>query len=929
MFPNRLKIANSILRCKNCFLQDSLKTFGSKLVETHIGSNGRDVVRFEAGHIARLADGAAVVSQGDTSVLATVVGKQSSGNDMADFMPLTVDFQQSASAIGRIPTNYLRRELQQSDADILASRMIDRSIRPLFPKEYCGETQVICKPLAVDDDGDPVILGLNAVSTALALSDIPWNGPLGAVRIALIENQVVINPSRKEIKNSELDLVIAGCDQGKRVLMIDMDGVEIEPEVFEQCVESGLQAISHLIQAINEICDSCGRSKRRNIYGEIDIDLLALTEEMQILCGTQLQNIFTDFEHDKISRDKAVSALSDQVIESLKDRSTSHKLRRVFTNLLKKSLREMLFKDGRRCDGRKLDGFRPIDIKVDVHKKLHGSALFQRGQTQVLSTVTFDSPSAAFQPDALSLLLGAQQKKMFMLHYQFPSFATTAISPSRRTTRRELGHGALAEKALKRLIPENFPYCIRLACDVLESNGSSSMASVCSGCLALLDAGVQMKAPAAGVAMGLFMNDEQEYCVLTDINGLEDFAGDMDFKIAGTMRGYTAMQMDLKIPGIKLDVVAETLGRARKGLEHVLELMRKAQPGWREHFKNTVPVHETIPVAIYKRHILFRSGGYNSKLVESETGAKISIEDDANISIFAPNKQKLEEAKGLLNKIFENESDVEMIFGAMYKAEIIDVLEHGVMVTLQKGMKPILLKNSNLDTRNVAHAKVLGFKVGQKIIVQYLGRDPVTGQNRSDITSTRFKNLERPPRMFSKCPVPEIDEYFEYIAKIGRPLFKWEVIRPAFLWKLEYYFKQTISEMVCVETELAVSEEDRKLLISDDELREQRQFIIQKGTEFDGTPFTFQRLCELLTSPTRHYKRASKYLRALEKNINVVTTITENGERITGIETDAEDLDAVPCNRIEVPFFVQVDECDTPIETKMFATGSRLSRVHD
>uniref|UniRef100_A0A915Q826 polyribonucleotide nucleotidyltransferase n=1 Tax=Setaria digitata TaxID=48799 RepID=A0A915Q826_9BILA len=730
MLPCRVRAVNAFLRGHRfSLLLDAVKALGSIQIEAHVGVGERDIIRFEAGHIARLADGAAVVSQGDTSVLATVVGKHGVVGDVADFVPLMVDFQQSASAVGRIPTNYFRRELQRNDSDILASRMIDRSVRPLFPKDYSGETQIICKPLAVDDDGDPVILGLNASSAALTLSDIPWEGPLGAVRVAVIDGEIVVNPSRRNLKDSILDLVIVGCDQGNRVLMIDMDGYEIGIEKFDECIRTGLQAVSHLIQAVNKMKDSCGRQKRQIADGGTDMP--ALMEEMQDICGDQLYHILTDIEHDKLSRDRAVSTLCDHMLERLKERSAPHMLRYVFNNLLRKLLRVALYKSGKRCDGRKFDELRPVDIVVDVHKKLHGSALFQRGQTQVLGTVTFDAPSAAFQPDALAQLLGAQQKKMFMLHYQFPSFATTAISSSPRTSRRELGHGALAEKALKRLIPEDFPYCLRLACDVLESNGSSSMASVCAGCLALLDAGVQMKAPAAGIAMGLIIDEERgNYSILTDINGIEDFAGDMDFKIAGTTRGYTAMQLDLKVPGIKPKIIVESLEKAKDGLERLLKLMKKVQPQWRNHFKSTVPVHETIPIAVYKRHIIFRSGGYNAKLIESETGAKISVEDDANISIFAPNKIKLGEAKMMLNKMLESEGEIELVFGAMYKAEIMDILEYGVMVSLHKGMRPILLKNSNLDMRNVAHPSVLGFKVGQKIIVQYLGRDPYTGYHR-------------------------------------------------------------------------------------------------------------------------------------------------------------------------------------------------------
>ncbi|MFH4974027.1 hypothetical protein AB6A40_000736 [Gnathostoma spinigerum] len=701
-------------------------------VAAHLSESSTTTIEFETGHIARFADGAVVASHGSSAVLATVVSKAPSASSSSAMIPLTVDFKQSASALGRIPTNYLRRELQQTDADILASRVIDRSIRPLFPKGYNGETQVTCKPLALDTDSDGVILGLNAVSAALAVSDIPWNGPIGAVRLGIIDKQIIVNPSLECMKRSTLNLIIAACDGDGRVVMIEMDGKEISVETFEECLNVGLTAIRKMTNAINDLRVKAGKQKKTIP----ESDVTELEHEIEKFCEERLYYVLTDVQHDKISRDDAIEEICQDVLASFTDED-EHLVRNLYGQIVRRSLRQITLESRTRCDGRSLNEFRPISMEVDVYKKLHGSALFRRGQTQVLGTVTFDAPSAAFHPDSISQLLGAQRRKMFMLHYEFPSFATNEIASSRRANRRELGHGALAEKALKHLMPEEFPYSVRLACQVMESNGSSSMASVCVGTLALMDAGVPLSSPAAGLAIGMFSDtnfeedsSKKNYVILTDLLGIEDYAGDMDFKLAGTSKGFTAMQLDCKLPGISSAQMHEAIIRGKEGIDLLLKMMSEVQAVPRREFKSSVPVIDTVSLPIFKRQILFRNGGYNAKLIQAETGVKIDVEDESNISMTAPNREMLALAKEMMNKLLDESSEIELNFGALYKAEIVEILENGVMVTLKKGMRPILLKNSNLDSRRVVHASALGLQVGSIITVQYLGRDSATGHHR-------------------------------------------------------------------------------------------------------------------------------------------------------------------------------------------------------
>ncbi|XGW35342.1 hypothetical protein V3C99_018948 [Haemonchus contortus] len=704
-------------------------------VTIQIGSD--EPLVLTTGHMARFASGSVVASCGASAVLSTCVYRKSSGDHQPgqDFVPLLVDFKQSAAAVGKIPTNYLRRELGQTDADILASRVIDRSLRPLFPAGWVNETQIVVKPLSVDDDGDVVLLGLNAASSSLHLSAVPWLGPVAAVRVALIDDKLVLNPSRSAMKSSSMDLLIAGCGE-RRTVMIEMDGNEIPAEQLETAMDEGLGAIDKVLSAMNDLQSTAGKEKAEFSCSTFPPDL---EHEVRELCEERLYYILSDPSHDKISRDEAISEVGKDLVSSLSDEDPTL-IQAIYRNITKKALRVLILENNMRCDGRNLTDVRPITITVDLYKRLHGSSLFQRGQTQVMSTVTFDSPAAAFHSDSISQILGGQRKKMFMLHYEFPSYATNEIATSRGSNRRELGHGALAEKALKHVVPKEFPYSIRLACQVLESNGSSSMASVCGGSLALLDAGVPLSSSVAGVAVGLITDKENEkpHKVLTDILGIEDYAGDMDFKIAGSSRGFTAMQLDVKIPGLTREQLTEALVSARGGIDHVLQKMAVIRDRPREEFKPSVPVLESMRLDAYKRQTLFRSGGMHAKTVEAETGVKISHEDDAHISLFAPNKQRLEDAKTLIAKLLSETDEPMFAFGQMVPAEVVELQERGALLQLAGVGRPVFVPNSQLHALPIRHSSASGLQVGQKTTVQWLGRDATTGQirlSRKTVTS--------------------------------------------------------------------------------------------------------------------------------------------------------------------------------------------------
>ncbi|CAB3401771.1 unnamed protein product [Caenorhabditis bovis] len=688
---------------------------------------GESPLELKTGHLARFASAAVVASTGDNAIMATCVqGKrQGDGNGT----PLTVEYRPSAAAVGRIPTNFLRRELSQSENEILLSRAIDRSLRPLIPA-YSYETQIICKPLALDEDGDQLMLGINAASTALHVSEVPFDGPMAALRIVMDpQGNIHVNPSSEKTKNAILNLIVS-MKSSEKTVMIEMDANEVSLENIEQAMDVAFRDVEKVLNAMDLMKSNVQNDKIEIVPPNHD----KLMEIIEGLARERIYYVMTDSTHDKVSRDNEIKNILDDILKSnvLADFEYLN-VANCFYSLVKNVLRNSVLTSGIRCDGRRIDEFRPISIQIDMYKKLHGCSLFQRGQTQVMSTVTFDSPTAAFHPDSVAQLLGSQRKKSFMLHYEFPSYATNEIGASRSANRREIGHGALAEKALKDLVPNDFPYAVRLACQVLESNGSSSMASVCGGSLALFDAGVPMKNAAAGVAIGLVTDEnrpESNYKVLTDILGIEDYAGDMDFKIAGTKTGFTAAQMDVKIGGLTRKQLRESLEAGRAGIDHVLKKMNVMRDRPREQFKSSVPIIESMRIEPHKRAILFRNNGFNCKQIEADTNVKIMAEDEHTISMLAPTKEKLQNAKDLMKTLMEDNEKLDYTFGSILSAEIVEIIERGIYVTLPGSLKRVFIPNNHLSLTPIRHSEVLGLKVGEKIAVHWFGRDEQTGNIR-------------------------------------------------------------------------------------------------------------------------------------------------------------------------------------------------------
>ncbi|KAK3523228.1 hypothetical protein QTP86_022951 [Hemibagrus guttatus] len=997
-------------------------------------------LEISTGKLARFADGCSIVQLGETSVMVTAVSKTKPSP--SQFMPLVVDYRQKAAAAGRIPTNYLRREMGTSDSEILTSRLIDRSIRPLFPAGYFYDTQVLCNILAADGVNDPDVLAINGASAALAVSDIPWNGPIGAVRIGLIDGEFVVNPTRKEMNSSTLNLVVTGAPSSQ-VVMMEAAAENILQQDFCHAIKLGVKHAQQIIHAIQQLARELKVVKRTP--QKLFTTPPEMVEYTHQLAGEKIYAVFTDFSHDKVSRDEAVNKIRLDTEEQVKggcinddntsdnnindntsdmtmndsntndsntndsntndtntsdmttndsntsdsntqvtvtpvtvtlmtntnysntsdmttndsntsdsntndsntnysntsdmttnDSNTSdsntndsHKTVTVtpvtvtlmtntnysntsdmttndsntsdsntndsntidsntsdtntnysntsdmtmndsntndsntsdsntsdsntsdsktndsntnysntsdmttndnntsdsntsdsntsdsntsdsntndsntndsntsdsntndsntnysntsdmttndsntcdsntndmttndsntndsntndkkfpqaepfevieaFNVVSKDIFRNLVLAEYRRCDGRDLTSLRDISCEVDVFKPLHGSALFQRGQTQVLCTVTFDSIESSVKTDIITTALSGIKDKNFMLHYEFPPYATNEIGKMGGTNRRELGHGALAEKALRPVIPKEFPFTIRVTSEVLESNGSSSMASACGGSLALMDAGVPISSAVAGVAVGLIskpnpekLSEIHDYRLLTDILGIEDYNGDMDFKMAGTNKGITALQADIKIPGLPLKIVMEAIQQATVAKREILGIMNKTISKPRSSRKENGPVVENVRVPISRRARFVGPGGYNLRRLQAQTGVTISQVDEETFSVFAPTPHALHEAQEFITDICKDDQEQQLEFGAVYTATITEIRDSGVMVKLYPNMTAVLLHNSQLDHKRIKHPSALGLEVGQQIQVKYFGRDPMDGRMR-------------------------------------------------------------------------------------------------------------------------------------------------------------------------------------------------------
>ena len=632
----------------------------------------------ETGRMARQAAGAAVLRYGDTMVLAAVT--VSPNVSTLPFFPLTVEYREKTYAAGKIPGGFLKREGRPSDKEILASRLIDRSIRPLFPEGFKNEVQVFVTVLSADQENDADILGVVAASTALSLSSVPWNGPLAGVRVGRVEGNWILNPTFQQLEFSTIDLVVSGSAES--IVMVEGGSLEVSEAEMLEALKVAQKGIRDVIAIEKQLMDKAGvAAKLQWTKAPVDAELQArAAEAAEGAMGSAINAA------DKASRASGVKGVKEQAQAALlekfpeKNREISNELEDIEYRVMRKQVLER----GERVDGRDLDTIRPITIETGVLPRTHGSALFTRGQTQGLVSVTLGTTDDEQRIDSIDV--AGETTKSFMLHYNFPPFSTGEVKMIRGTSRREIGHGALAERALQPLLPhyEDFPYTLRVVSEILESNGSSSMATVCGGSLALMDAGVPMKAPCAGVAMGL-IKEGSKVAILSDILGSEDHLGDMDFKVAGTEKGITSIQMDIKIEGLELKIMEQALEKARKGRLHILKEMAKVLPMARPDLSQYAPRIFTMQIKPDKIGDVIGPKGKTIRGIQDATGAKISIEDSGVVTISAVGGEAGEKARAMVAAI-TTEPEV----GRTYEGPVKSTTAFGAFVEILPGVEGLL-----------------------------------------------------------------------------------------------------------------------------------------------------------------------------------------------------------------------------------------------
>jgi polyribonucleotide nucleotidyltransferase len=638
---------------------------------------GRPLV-LETGRLARQAAGSAVVCFGETMVLAAVT--VSPNVSTLPFFPLTVEYREKTYAAGKIPGGFLKREGRPSDKEILASRLIDRSIRPLFPEGFKNEVQVFVTVLSADQENDADILGVVAASTALTLSGVPWNGPLAGVRVGRVEGNWILNPTFQQLEFSTIDLVVSGSADS--IVMVEGGSLEVSEAEMLEALKVAQRGIRDVIKLEQQLIGKAGAPKKFEWRkSAADQALVARVREAAESQMAQAINA-----KDKAGRSQAVKAVKQQVLEQLTP-EYAEQAREVGTELEDieyRVMRSQVLERGERVDGRDLDTIRPITIETKVLPRTHGSAIFTRGQTQALVSVTLGTTDDEQRIDSIDV--AGETTKSFMLHYNFPPYSTGEVKMMRGTSRREIGHGALAERALQPLLPqyEDFPYTMRVVSEILESNGSSSMATVCGGSLALMDAGVPMKAPCAGVAMGL-IKEGAKIAILTDILGSEDHLGDMDFKVAGTERGITSIQMDIKIEGLDLKIMEDALEKARKGRLHILKEMAKVLPAPRTELSKYAPRIFTMQIKPDKIGDVIGPKGKTIRGIQDATGAKISIEDTGVVTISAVGGEAGEKARAMVAAI-TTEPEV----GRTYEGPVKSTTAFGAFVEILPGVEGLL-----------------------------------------------------------------------------------------------------------------------------------------------------------------------------------------------------------------------------------------------
>jgi len=639
---------------------------------------GGKKISFETGKLAKQAHGSAVVRLGDNVVLATAVAN-ADPREGIDFFPLTVDYREYTYAGGRIPGGFIKREGRPSEREILTSRQIDRPVRPLFPEGFRCETQVIAFVLSADTDNDPDVLGINGASAALTLSDIPFQGPIGAVRVGLVNGQFIVNPTYGEMRDSLLNIMVVGTADG--IVMIESGAKEVKEETVVDAIEFGHTEVKKICAAINELRNKAGKPKRAVEPPQFDE---AYYNDLKKRIGADLADRLDTQKHPKAESYTLVKELKKQLLEAIPedDEDAREKLKHYFETLRERIFREQVIEKHRRPDGRAFDEVRPIWIEAGVLPRTHGSAIFTRGETQALVTTTLGTSD---DMQRLEVFEG-EAKKRFMLHYNFPPFSVGEVAFLRGAGRREIGHGALAERAVSAVLPteEQWPYAMRVVADILESNGSSSMATVCGASLSLMDAGVPLKAPVAGVAMGLVKEGEQ-YAILTDIAGAEDHYGDMDFKVAGTSEGITALQMDIKVAGITAQVMREALAQAQRGRLHILGKMEEVISKEREKISQYAPRFYTVQIPTDKIRDLIGPGGKMIRSIVEQTGVKIDVEDSGLVKVASSDQESAAKALQLIGDITATAE-----VGKTYLGKVTRLADFGAFVEILPGTDGLL-----------------------------------------------------------------------------------------------------------------------------------------------------------------------------------------------------------------------------------------------
>ncbi len=694
---------------------ENFKTFDDYKVFTY-DLAGRPLV-VKTGKIAGLANGAALVQYGETTVLATATASAAPREGL-DFLPLSVDYDEKMYAVGKIPGGFLKREGKPSEKAVLAGRVIDRPVRPLFPKDLRNDISLLLTIMSVDPDCSPEITAMIGASIALSISDIPWNGPIGGVFMGLVDGKIVVNPTAEERKVSDLELTVAASLE--KVVMIEAGANEVSDDVMYDAIMQAHEEIKGIVNFINDIVAEIGKPKFEYASGELDHDMF---DEIFAHCECAvMEALDTD---DKNVRDAKMQPIMDDIVATFEEKYPDIKviLPELIYKIQKKIVRRWLLVDKKRVDGRRMDEIRPLAAEVGIIPRVHGSGLFTRGQTQVLTIATLGTLSEGQKLEGRDDETG----KRYMHHYNMPGYSTGEAKALRSPGRREIGHGALAERSLVPVLPseEEFPYAIRLVSEVVSSNGSTSQGSVCGSTLALMDAGVPIKAPVAGISCGLITAEDGSWDTMIDIQGLEDFYGDMDFKVAGTHKGITSIQMDLKVDGLTPEIIKRALETTHQGRDEIIDkILLAAIPAPRSEVSEHAPKMISMKIDPDKIREVIGSGGKVIQKIVADTGAKIDIEDDGSVFIAAVDKASADKAKAIIDAIV-----FEPVVGETYEGIVTRIIPIGAFVEYAPG-KEGLVHISKLQKQRTENVEDV-VSVGDTVRVKYLGTDEKGRQNLS------------------------------------------------------------------------------------------------------------------------------------------------------------------------------------------------------